>query len=120
MIKHRTYRNVPAEKSNNIPVRHCVLRSSPTWPAIKVWAIIHVTMAPTGAAMLKTTRCVRIARGVRPCFSSAVVKPNDAGALWTMIAMKIMKLRLVLDVDAANAMPSAAAWMTNPRVVAKL
>lgn len=30
-----------------------------------------------------------------------------------------MKLRLVLDVDAPRAIPSAAAWITRPVVVAK-
>ena len=48
------------------------------------------------------------------------VSPKDAGALWTIIARKIMKLNPVSEVDAPNAIPSAAAWITRPVVVAKL
>ena len=46
-----------------------------------------------------------------PCFSNTDVNPNAAGALWIMIATKMISPSFIFDVvaDAPIAMPSAAA-----------
>lgn len=68
-----------------------------------------VAKAPTGAAKLKINKCVLALRLVKPCLSSTEVSPNDAGALWTMMARNIIKLNPKLELDAPSAIPSAAA-----------
>lgn len=40
--------------------------------------------------------------------------------MWTMIAKKMIKLKPASELDAPRAIPSAAAWITSPVVVAKL
>jgi hypothetical protein len=115
-----TYKNVPAEKSRSTPVRHRVELSSPLEPDPRVFTMMKVSRAPTGAAKLKTSKWALAARLDRPCLSRTDVKPKEAGALWTRSARKMTKLRLALDPDAPRAMPSAAAWITSPVVVAKL
>ncbi len=101
----------------------------------------QVSRAPTGAARLKINKCVLTCRRDRPCFSKIETSPKAAGALWIMIARKmIIERRRVVgggveegedaedveeeggeevgEVDEApNAIPSAAAWMQRPRVV---
>ena len=115
-----TYRNVPPLNSNSTPVANSVLVLLPS-AAVEYpskCAAPHVNNAPTGAAREKTMRCARAARVLRPCFKRTDVRPNAAGALWIMIAKKMMKLsRLVVVLDAPNAIPSAHAWMTRPTVV---
>lgn len=105
-----------------IPIHHFVSSSLPALPPPNALTTTQVAIAPTGAARLKTIKWPLAARFVSPCFRSTEVKPNAAGALWTMMARKMMKLRLVLDVEdeAPSAMPSAAAWMTSPVVVDRL
>ncbi|KAK7739609.1 hypothetical protein SLS63_001955 [Diaporthe eres] len=71
---------------------------------------------------MPATRWPLAARFDSPCLSSMDVRPNAAGALWIMMAMKIMRpsfMSLVVA-DAPIAMPSAAAWITRPVVVARL
>ncbi|KAI4124158.1 MAG: hypothetical protein LQ341_007100 [Variospora aurantia] len=78
--------------------------------------------APAGAARLNTTKCALAPLFPNPCFSNTLVNPNAAGALCIMIARKMIKPREELppeECDAPSAMPSAAAWMTRPRVVEK-
>lgn len=103
-----SYKNVPAEKRRRIPVRQCAPVSSvdpePTRCTNK-----KVATAPTGAAKLKMSKCVLAARLERPCLRRIDVSPNEAGALWTIIARKMIKLRPVSEVDAPRAIPSAAA-----------
>ena len=110
---------MPPEKSRSIPVRHrepvSSLLEDPT-----ICTKRKVARAPTGAAKLKISRCALAARLDSPCFSRIEVNPKEAGALCTMIARKIIKLSPVSELDAPSAMPSAAAWITNPVVVAKL
>ena len=100
-------------------MRQCVVVVSPLPDPVRC-TNKKVARAPTGAAMLNTNRCVRAARLDSPCLSRTDVSPKDAGALWTMIARKMIKLSPASELDAPNAMPSAAAWMTRPVVVAKL
>ena len=75
-----------------------------------------------GAAREKIMRWPRAARLERPCFKRTEVSPNAAGALCTIMAINITKPSFVfrLDAEAPIAMPSAAAWMTKPVVVARL
>ena len=116
----QTHRKVPAENSKRIPVRQYVRVSSPSVPPPMMWTKRKVTKAPTGAARLNTNKCALAARLEMPCFRRTDVRPKDAGALWTMMARKMMKLRPVSELDAPRAIPSAAAWITRPVVVAKL
>lgn len=115
----KAYKNVPPEKRSSIPVRHWVPDVSPAPDPVRC-TNKKVAKAPTGAARLKTNRCALAARLDKPCLSNTDVSPKDAGALCTIIARKIMKLRPVSELDAPSAIPSAAAWMTRPVVVAKL
>ena len=82
----------------------------------------YVANAPAGAARLNTMRWTRIARFDRPCFSKIDVRPKAAGALWTKIARKMIipTCKLAVVADAPIAIPSAAACMTRPVVVARL
>jgi hypothetical protein len=75
-----------------------------------------------GAARLNIMRWLLACLLLRPALSKTDVSPKAAGALWSMMAMKMMKLSRVLDValEAPRAMPSAKAWMTRPTVVDKL
>lgn len=104
-----------------MPVHHCADSPSMLSPPISE-TIKYVARAPAGAARLNTMRCTRAARFERPCFSKIEVNPNAAGALCTKIAKKIMSPTLKLDVvaEAPIAIPSAAACMTRPNVVARL
>ena len=117
-----TYKNVPAEKSSVIPTHHFVCSSAPSLLPPNALTTTQVVIAPMGAARLKTIRWPLAALFVSPCFNRTDVNPNAAGALCTMIATKMMKLRLVLEVEdeAPSAIPSAAAWMTSPVVVDRL
>lgn len=123
----QTHKNVPAENNNNMPVHHC----SPPLPSVATFpplpprnssTIQYVTNAPTGAAALNTIKCPLAARFDSPCLSKTDVNPKAAGALCTMIATKMMKPRRISSVVALApiAMPSAAAWMTSPTVVASV
>jgi hypothetical protein len=96
----------------------------------------HVASAPAGAASEKMARWVRAMRFERPFFRRTEVRPNAAGALWSMSARKTMRLRLrvvvsgddeasedgggvvvVVAAEAPRAIPSATEWMTRPMVV---
>jgi len=116
-----TYKNVPAENNNSIPVHHWPLSPSICCPPPRILTNNQVVNAPNGAAKLKIIRCPRAARLLSPCFRSTEVNPNAAGALWIMMAMKIMNPSLVLELvaEAPMAIPSAAAWITRPVVVAR-
>ena len=114
-----TYRKVPPEKSKSIPVRHWEPAKSLLEDPI-MFAKRNVARAPMGAAKLNTSRCALAVRLDKPCLSNTDVSPKDAGALCTMIARNIIKLKPVSELEAPNAMPSAAAWITRPVVVAKL
>lgn len=85
-----THKKVPPENSNSTPVHHLVCISSPP-PPPSARTTIHVPTAPAGAARLNTTRCALAPLLPSPCFSNTLVSPNAAGALWTMIARKMMK-----------------------------
>jgi len=104
-----------------MPVHHCAdspsMLSPPTSETRK-----YVASAPAGAARLNTMRCTRAARFERPCFRRMEVNPKAAGALCTKMARKMISPTFKLDVvaDAPIAMPSAAAWITRPVVVARL
>ena len=111
---------MPPEKRSSIPVRHWILLVSLLVSDPVKCTNRKVANAPTGAARLKTNRCALAARLDNPCLSKIDVSPKDAGALWTMIAKKMIKLSPVSELDAPNAIPSAAAWMTRPVVVATL
>jgi hypothetical protein len=106
--KEATHKNVPPENSKSIPVR----QREPAWSPLEdptICAKRKVTNAPTGAARLNTSKCALAVRLDKPCFNSIDVRPKDAGALCTIIARKMMKLRPVSVLDAPNAIPSAAA-----------
>jgi hypothetical protein len=75
-----TYRNVPAENNRRTPVRQRALASSVV-PDPRRCTNKKVAKAPTGAAKLKTNKCVLAARLERPCLRRTEVSPNDAGAL---------------------------------------
>lgn len=79
--KKSTYKNVPPEKSNNMPVHHMPLSPSRRPPPPRILIRNHVEIAPTGAAKLNTTKCPRAARFDSPCLRRTDVKPNAAGAL---------------------------------------
>jgi hypothetical protein len=117
----KTYKNVPAENNSSIPVHHCPFSPSICPPPPKILTNSQVVSAPNGAARLKIMRCPRAALLLNPCFSNTDVRPNAAGALWIMMATKMMKPSLVLEdvAEAPIAMPSAAAWITRPVVVAR-
>ena len=117
----KTYRNVPAENSNSIPVHHCPLSPSILPPPPRMCTSTQVTNAPNGAARLKIIRWPLAALFDKPCFSSTDVRPNAAGALWIMIATKMMNPNFVSEeeAEAPIAIPSAAAWITSPAVVAR-
>src|SRR4029450_7133455 len=83
-----TYRNVPPEKRSSMPVHQW--SPSTLEPPNKVM-MSHVMMAPKGAARLKTMRWPLAARFDRPCFRRREVRPKEAGALWIMMATKMMK-----------------------------
>lgn len=111
---------MPAENNKRTPVLHWVAVKSLLEPEPMTCTNKKVANAPKGAARLKTSKCALAARLERPCFSKTDVRPKDAGALWTIIARNIIKLRPVSELDAPRAIPSAAAWITSPVVVAKL
>ena len=115
-----THRNVPPENNNRIPVHHFISAGSVCPPPPSALTTTHVPTAPIGAARLKTTRCALAALFPSPCLSRTEVSPNAAGALWTMMATKMMSDKEVVEVDeddAPSAMPSAAAWIHRPSVV---
>lgn len=78
--KDKTYRNVPPEKRSNMPVHHVPLSPSKL-PPPSILIMIHVDIAPTGAAKLKTIKCPLAARFDNPCLSRTEVRPKAAGAL---------------------------------------
>jgi len=94
----------------------------PTLSLPNTFTRIQVVIAATGAARLNTIRCALVCLLVLPCFSSTDVSPNAAGALCIISARNTMSPVLACDTkdDAANAMPSAAACITSPIVVAEL
>ena len=119
-LGEETYKNVPPENNNNIPVHHFINAGSAVPPPPNARTISHVPTAPAGAARLNTTKCVLAPRFPNPCFRRTEVSPKEAGALWTMIATKMIRDKDVVDwddEDAPRAIPSAAAWMQRPRVV---
>lgn len=94
---------------------------------------IKVKMAPSGAAHEKISRRFRIAGVSSPRHNNVVVSPRavgpvksarcdhgvrPGGPLWTKTARKTMRPRLPfpLRLLAPRAIPSAAPWMTMPRV----
>ena len=116
------YKNVPPENNNSTPVHHLMPSSSPP-PPPRALTATHVTTAPAGAAKEKTTKCALAPLFPRPCFSSTAVSPKAAGALCTMIATNIIRLKDVvaeLEDEAPSAIPSAAAWIQRPRVVERV
>lgn len=119
--RRQTYRNVPAENNNSMPVHHWPFSPSMCVPPPRMLTNSQVVNAPNGAARLKMMRWPRAALLLSPCFSNTDVSPNAAGALWIMIATKMMNPSLVLEevAEAPIAMPSAAAWITRPVVVAR-
>ena len=125
-VGRHTYRNVPPENSSSTPVHHLMASSDPGLPPPpppppKILTTAHVTSAPTGAARLKMTRWALALRLPRPCWRRTEVRPKAAGALWIMMARKMMKEREgVVEEEAPRAMPSAAAWMQRPRVVERV
>lgn len=104
-----------------MPVHHIPESLSRLFPPSNL-IISQVDNAPTGAAKLKMTKCPRAARFDKPCLKRTEVRPNAAGALWIMMAKKIINPSFVLDVadEAPMAMPSAAACITKPIVVARV
>jgi hypothetical protein len=118
--REETYKNVPAENKSSIPVHHCPLSPSICAPP-SILSNNHVESAPHGAAKLNTIRCPLAALLLNPCFNNTLVNPNAAGALCTIIAIKIINpsLVLLLDAEAPIAIPSAAACITSPVVVAR-
>lgn len=116
----KTHKNVPPEKSNNTPVHHFISAGSALPPPPNALTTTHVPTAPAGAARLNTTRCALAPLFPKPCFSSTDVSPNAAGALWTMIATKMIRESEAVEDevdDAPSAIPSAAACMQRPSVV---
>lgn len=71
--------------------------------------IIKVRIAISGAANENIIKCLRTRIRSRPSCIKKETKPNAAGALCNMIAMKTIISTSVLDVAAAapNAIPSA-------------
>lgn len=115
-----TYKNVPPENNNNTPVHHFITAGSALPPPPRALTTSHVPTAPAGAARLKTTRWALAPLFPRPCFNNTEVSPNAAGALWTMIATKIISDSDVVEdevEEAPSAIPSAAACIQRPRVV---
>jgi hypothetical protein len=82
----------------------------------------QVVRAPKGAARLKIIKWPRAALFDNPCLRRTDVRPKAAGALCTIMATNIIKPSdmFEVDADAPIAMPSAAACITRPVVVAKL
>jgi len=115
------HKKVPPENNSNMPVANSV-PCPPTLSFPKTLTNIQVVNAATGAARLNTIRCALVCLLVLPCFSSTDVSPNAAGALCIISARNTMSPVLACDTkdDAANAIPSAAACITSPIVVAEL
>ena len=99
------------------PVHQPIDCEPPSPPPPRIRTTSHVHSAPAGAARLNAIRCARAWRLPSPCLSRTVVRPKAAGALCTMMAKKMTKESDGCADEAPSAMPSAAAWMTNPSVV---
>lgn len=70
----------------------------------------QVTNAPNGAAKLKINKWFLTLGFPIPLLNSTDVNPNAAGALWSMIARKIIADKAVFSAvdEAPSAIPSAA------------
>ena len=93
----RTYKKVPPENNNRTPVHHFINAGSAVPPPPNARTTSHVPTAPAGAARLNTTKCALAPRFPKPCFRSTEVSPNEAGALWTIIATKMIRDNDVVD-----------------------
>jgi len=114
-----THKKVPPENSNSNPVKKRVPCSFWPIPPSKMLTSAQVNNAPIGAAKLNTIRWLRALLLESPCLSNAEVRPNAAGALCIIKATNTMNpnLRDEAVEEAPSAIPSAAAWITNPTVV---
>ena len=83
---------------------------------------MNVIKANIGAETENISKCFRALLRSRPSCSRKVTRPNAAGALWSIIARKmiISTSNSLVAAAAPNAIPSAAAWTTNPSVVVQL
>ena len=82
----------------------------------------NVIKAKIGAETENISKCFRALLRSRPSCRRKVTRPNAAGALWSIIARKmiISTSNSLVAAAAPNAIPSAAAWTTNPSVVVQL
>jgi hypothetical protein len=108
------------ENRRTTPVHHprLYLPDPLVVPLPRSCATPYVAIAPVGAAAEKMRRRRRTCAGLRWREMSMVANPNAAGPLCTMTARKttIDSLAFPVRLDAPMAIPSAAPWMTSPRV----
>ena len=83
---------------------------------------MNVIKANIGAETENISKCFRALLRSRPSCSRKVTRPKAAGALWSIIARKmiISTSNSLVAAAAPNAIPSAAAWTTKPSVVVQL
>ena len=79
-----------------------------------------LSTAPSGVHKLNISNAFPISLFSKPLLSSTLQSPKLAGALWIMMAAKMIHRNpgLLDAIEAPIAIPSATAWMRSPKMEA--